>query len=221
MKRGISYAWFPLWIDKWLWGSTRHELNHEERAIFVDLMALAAKDEGFIRANETTAYPIEQLAGMLQASKELVLNTVSKCVKYEKLKESNGIYFVNNWNEYRLSQRHKKRVIVTKTSCHSASKSKSKSYSSSLSFNKNLKEWEGIQEEDRKRWEAAYPACDIDIELKRMIEWILANPQKGKKSNWRRFITNWLTRQQDRGGTKGSKEESLHDYRERMGLDHD
>jgi len=204
MKRGISYAWFPLWIDKWLWGSTRHELNHEERAIFVDLLALAAKDDGFIRANETTPYPIEQLAGMLQASKELVSNTISKCIKYGKLIEKEGIYFVNNWNEYRLSQRHKKRVIVNRTPRHSASKSKSKSI---LYFNKNLKSWEGIAEEDKKGWRAAYPACNIELELKKMVEWILSNPEKGKKSNWRRFITSWLSRQQDRGGTKGGLQE--------------
>lgn len=209
MKRGLSYAWFPLWIDKWLWGSTRHELSHEERAIFVDLLALAAKDDGFIRANEMTPYPIEQLAGMLQASKELVANALSKCIKYEKLSENKGIYFVNNWQEYRLSQRHKKRVIVNRTSCHSASMYKSKS-KSSLSFNKNLKEWEGITEEDKKRWKEAYPACNIELELKKMIEWIISNPEKGKKSNWRRFITGWLMRQQDRGGTKGSIQEDKH-----------
>jgi len=34
-----------------------------------------------------------------------------------------------------------------------------------------------------------------------MREWILANPAKGRKQNWRRFISNWLSRAQDRGGT--------------------
>jgi len=76
-----------------------------------------------------------------------------------------------------------------------------------LSFNKNLKSWEGITEEDKKGWRGAYPACNIDLELKKMVEWILSNPEKGKKSNWRRFITNWLTRQQDKGGTKGGLRE--------------
>lgn len=33
-----------------------------------------------------------------------------------------------------------------------------------------------------------------------MSEWLKANPTKAKKSNWLRFITNWLARQQDRGG---------------------
>jgi hypothetical protein len=79
-----------------------------------------------------------------------------------------------------------------------------KNRNKSLLYNKNLKEWEGITVEDKKGWREAYPACNIELELKRMIEWIISNPEKGKKSNWRRFITGWLMRQQDRGGTKGA-----------------
>jgi hypothetical protein len=65
----------------------------------------------------------------------------------------------------------------------------------------NLK-WEGIGEGDREAWGKAYPACNIDLELSKMIEWLKGNPKK-IKSNYRRFITNWLSRAQDRGGTKG------------------
>jgi len=37
-----------------------------------------------------------------------------------------------------------------------------------------------------------------------MKEWLLSNPKKRKK-NYRRFITNWLTRSQEKGGTKSKK----------------
>lgn len=33
-----------------------------------------------------------------------------------------------------------------------------------------------------------------------MHSWLMANPKKAHKSNWERFITNWLARAQDRGG---------------------
>jgi hypothetical protein len=33
-----------------------------------------------------------------------------------------------------------------------------------------------------------------------MTEWLKANPAKAHKSNWRAFVTKWLTRSQDRGG---------------------
>ena len=58
-----------------------------------------------------------------------------------------------------------------------------------------------IKDEDFSGWKEAYPACDIQAELKKMREWLLANPDK-KKKNYRRFIVNWLIRTQDKGGTK-------------------
>ena len=64
--------------------------------------------------------------------------------------------------------------------------------------------WEGIEEADRTAWATAYPACDIAGELARMTEWLKANPAKARKSNWRAFVTKWLTRSQDRGGGRPS-----------------
>ena len=62
----------------------------------------------------------------------------------------------------------------------------------------------GIHQSDLDAWSDAYPACDIDGQLKRMNQWLLSNPRKAKKSNWRAFVTNWLTRKQDQGGDIGS-----------------
>lgn len=69
-------------------------------------------------------------------------------------------------------------------------------------FNFNLKTWINIIPDDLNMWKSAYPACNIEIELKQMSQWLLSNPDKRKK-NYRRFITNWLTRSQEKGGTKG------------------
>ncbi len=71
-------------------------------------------------------------------------------------------------------------------------------------FNFELRKWENINEEDIKAWEETYPACDINLCLKRMGEWLLANPEK-KKTRYRRFIINWLNRQQDSGGTRSAQ----------------
>lgn len=60
--------------------------------------------------------------------------------------------------------------------------------------------WSGITEQDRSDWKAAFPACDIDRQLASMDAWLAANPAKAKKSNWRKFVTTWLTKSQDRGG---------------------
>lgn len=61
-----------------------------------------------------------------------------------------------------------------------------------------------IKDEDKEGWKDAYPACKIVMELKKMREWLLANPEKRKK-NYRRFIVNWLIRTQEKGGTREGK----------------
>lgn len=60
--------------------------------------------------------------------------------------------------------------------------------------------WEGVTEEHRATWLQAYPACHIARQLAQMDAWLRANPREAHKSNWLRFITNWLKREQDRGG---------------------
>lgn len=218
MKRGKKVDfWFPLYVDKWLWGSTRHELDHSERAIFTDLMALATKDDGYVRANETTPYPHPQLAGILCCSIDLLESTIEKCIKFGKIEDKgSGIYYVCNWKEYSLSVRWIREVDKSKKECSEKREVASenladsgKPYSivyssilSSISF--NLKEgYGGITEADIEAWAAAYPACDVRTEILKSAEWLKANPDK-KKKNYRRFIVNWLGSAQERGGSKPS-----------------
>ena len=86
----------------------------------------------------------------------------------------------------------------------------------SIVFNFKERVWEGITEDIKKHWGEAYPACDIELELKQMIEWILTHPKKGKKKNYGRFINGWLSRNQDSGGTKGIGENP---YPRKLSLD--
>jgi hypothetical protein len=58
----------------------------------------------------------------------------------------------------------------------------------------------GITDQDRKDWQEAYPACDINRQLAAMTEWLRSNPAKAKKKLWRRFVTGWLQRSQESGG---------------------
>ena len=109
-KRNSDYLWIPLWIDKWIFGSTRIELSLEERGIWVDFMALAGKDNGYIRANETTPYPLEQLAGLLIIPIETLKKAIKKFIETDKIDDKNGIFYIKHWNTYQLSPVHK-RVI--------------------------------------------------------------------------------------------------------------
>jgi len=103
--------WFPLWRDKWIFGSTRIELQHDERAIWVDFMALASMDSGFIRANTVTAYLVPQLAGLLCCKEELLLRSIKRFLETEKIKETDsGIYYLLNWQEFQLGGRQRRRI---------------------------------------------------------------------------------------------------------------
>ena len=147
---------------------------------------------------------------MLNTEIEIVRSTIKVCLDRKRItlkKDKEGfIIRISKWRIYQTLSPvdNKPKEDIVNVNNKQDSSCLLLSSLSSLSFDKNLKEWKGIQEEDKKRWKEAYPACDIEIELKRMAEWIISNPNKGVKSNWRRFITNWLMRQQDHGGTKGS-----------------
>jgi len=112
MRRGKIYDWLPLWRNKWLMGSTRWELDPGERSVFIDFLCLAAADDGFIRANPLTPYPIAYLAATLQAPAELISRTIEKCIEVGKVvRLENGILYIANWKDYQLDPRRKREVM--------------------------------------------------------------------------------------------------------------
>jgi hypothetical protein len=70
--------------------------------------------------------------------------------------------------------------------------------------------WTGITDADRARWQAAYPAVDIDAELARATAWLAADPKR-RKVQWGRFLVSWFSRTQDRGGTRTEQRTTLFD----------
>jgi len=70
-----------------------------------------------------------------------------------------------------------------------------------ISFDFENRSFSGITDVDRTQWGEAYPALDIEREIRKMAVWLVANPEN-RKSNYPRFINKWLTREQDRAGRK-------------------
>jgi len=106
-----SAPWFPLWSEEWLFGSVGTELELEEQAVFLRLLCLANKEDGWIRANEDMGYPPERLAGLIGVPLQALNRTIEKCVKYKKLDEyENSIYRISNWDKYQLSKRWKRKI---------------------------------------------------------------------------------------------------------------
>ena len=67
--------------------------------------------------------------------------------------------------------------------------------------------WQGITDADRTAWATAYPAATLTTELAKAGEWLRSNPTKSKRSNWRKFLTGWLSRCQDGGGTRSGTQQ--------------
>lgn len=62
----------------------------------------------------------------------------------------------------------------------------------------------GIVQKDIDEWKELYPAVDVMQELRNMKGWCKENKAKRKTERGiRRFITGWLAREQDSGGTRG------------------
>ena len=169
MKERYSKTWFPFWSDKWLYGSMRIEFNTEERGVWVDFMAIANKDDGFIRANEDIPYPITQLAGMLIIPEPVLKSAIDKFIKKDKITQcENGVLYITTWEKYKFSDRHKRRIKETKPDHNSPKKEKkdivsenSDIYSNSKSNNKSKRiEYKYTDSEIEKHFNAfweSYP----------------------------------------------------------------
>jgi len=73
-----------------------------------------------------------------------------------------------------------------------------------IAFDYDAGRFDQVPQELVEQWQQAYPAVDVLSELRRMEAWASANPVN-RKSNWQRFIVNWLTRAQDRAGRGGPR----------------
>ena len=70
-------------------------------------------------------------------------------------------------------------------------------------FDYEKKKFFNIDIEDMAGWKDAYPAVDVDQQLKEMREWLLADPSR-EKSNYKKFINNWLSSEQSKAAGKPS-----------------
>lgn len=66
------------------------------------------------------------------------------------------------------------------------------------------KEWLGITAEMEHEWQKTYLALEIEVELRKIMDWIVTHPDK-TKANYHKFIVGWLRRNQERGGDRARK----------------
>ena len=89
------------------------------------------------------------------------------------------------------------------TSC--AEPEKSDSTPPVISLILNDKSFFDVTDEDVAKWNELYPAVDVVQELRKMAGWCESNTTKRKtRRGVRAFITSWLARAQDRGGSQNN-----------------
>ena len=74
-------SWIKVFCEQWLLGSTRFELTHEQRAIFIDILVRAGLNDPPGQVNFVS---FEQLAANFAAPIELVEGTVNRGVETDK-----------------------------------------------------------------------------------------------------------------------------------------
>lgn len=72
-----------------------------------------------------------------------------------------------------------------------------------VQFDPEAAEWHGITQVMRETWAKAYPLVSVDQELSKAAAWCIANPAqgRGRKENYSRFLSGWMSRCQERGGS--------------------
>lgn len=66
-----------------------------------------------------------------------------------------------------------------------------------INFDYETGKFTNVTDTHVERWKEAYPAVDVLTELRQMAVWADTN-RKNRKSDWQRFIVNWLKRSQDK-----------------------
>ena len=94
--------WVKIWVDESLTGTVRFDLTPAERSIWYDLIILAGacRVPGQISSNETTPFPHDYIANLLQVPLDLLQTTLKKLADTGRVSENeNGIHIIN-WSKY-------------------------------------------------------------------------------------------------------------------------
>jgi len=174
-------------------------------------------------------YSTATLSELLGLEVNQLKSAMTKMLKYDKIKiDKNGVIEISNWKKYQSEYQRQKQyrepykesdnkkcnldsnqsnlldrdidIEKEKEKNKRAPNDKNPSKPPSISFEFDGGYWTGITGKDKELWFKAYPACDIDQELMKMADWLISNPAK-KKKNYRAFISRWLSKEQDRGGS--------------------
>jgi hypothetical protein len=99
--------WLKFYSERWLiGGSTRSELEADERAVWLDFLCLANRLDGHFEI-----FSRDLLANQLRISRELLDRSIKNFLVHKKVKigakkRNNNVekFFVNNWKRYQYGE---------------------------------------------------------------------------------------------------------------------
>ena len=99
-----SRTWIKIYCDRWLNGTIREE-TPEIRGIWVDLLVLAGSgkygDSGEIKITDHVGFLDEQLADLLQISRQKWATIKEKLIKTDRvIVKNNNIIAIKKWSKY-------------------------------------------------------------------------------------------------------------------------
>jgi len=99
-----SRTWIKIYCDKWLNGTLRDE-TPEFRGIWVDLLVLAGSgkygDSGEIKITDQVGFLDEQLADLLQISRQKWVTIKKKLIETDRvIVKNNNTIAIKNWSKY-------------------------------------------------------------------------------------------------------------------------
>lgn len=83
-----------------------------------------------------------------------------------------------------------------------------------IDFDWSTGKFTGITQRFVLMWTESYPALDIAAQIRKMQSWQVSNP-KLKKKDYLRFINSWLSKEQDRAGSRTINQPTFQSFEEK------
>lgn len=94
--------WIKVWVDDWLDGSIRKDLNAAETGVWADLLAMAghSRNPGIIQFSQGIPYDRRDLANRLRRPLAVLDSTIRKCISEGRITENGDGIHITNFFKY-------------------------------------------------------------------------------------------------------------------------
>lgn len=149
----------------------------------------------------------------LEVDYNILLVDVTRILPNVDIQAKNVNILSKNADIERQSKVEKSRVEKSKEECILCAEPQAADALPIVSLVLNDGSFFDVLSPDVSKWETLYPNVDVKQQLRHMAGWCDANPTKRKtRGGVKRFITNWLAEEQNKGGKAPQNKPFVYDY---------